>query len=202
MLKLYGHEVSGNVYKVQLFLSLLGLEYEYVRINLVKGEQKSPEFLKLNPFGQVPVLIDGDQVDQDSQAILVYIARRYGGEKWLPNEADSLSRVMRWLSIAAGEISSGIAAARLFYLFNSSTINIEIAQQKAIFVLEQLEQHLSTREWLELGHPTIADLAVFPYIALAGDAKISLDGYQYVCAWLKRVKKLPGFVSMAGINQV
>lgn len=196
MIKLYGYEISGNSYKVKLMLSLLGIQYQWVRVDLSKGEQKSPEFLALNPFGQIPVLVDDDITLADAQAILVYLGRRYGGEEWLPIDAEALSRVVRWLSTAAGEIRQGIEFARRYYLFNVTSINIEQAHQKSEFILTQINQHLANREWLELGRPTIADIAVFPYISLAPDAKISLDKYPNILAWIARIQKLPGFVSM------
>lgn len=82
MIKLYGHEVSGNSYKVRLLLSLLNLKYEWIKVDLLNGEHKSPEFLALNPFGQVPLLVDGDTILADAQSILVYLARQYGGDQW------------------------------------------------------------------------------------------------------------------------
>ncbi|WP_013320435.1 glutathione S-transferase family protein [Gloeothece verrucosa] len=200
MIKLYGHELSGNSYKVKLFLSLLNLDYEYIQVDLMQGEHKGEEFLKLNPFGQVPVLVDDQTILSDAQAILVYLARRYGNEQWLPNDAESLSRIVRWLSTTAGEIRQGTEAARLFYLFNAKSVNIDVATQKAAFILHQIDQHLQGREWLELGHPTIADVAVFPYIALAPDGKIALDHYPNIQAWIERIKNLPGFVGMPNIE--
>ena len=200
MIKLYGHELSGNVYKIRLLLALLDIEYQFVRVDLMKGEHKSPEYLKLNAFGQVPLLIDGDKILPDAQAILVYLARKYGNEQWLPTEAEDLSRVVRWLSTTAGEIRQGVEAARLFHLFGAKTINIEVANQKSTFILDQINRHLADREWLELGHATIADIAAFPYIALAPDGKISLDEYPHILAWIERIKQLPGFVGMAGIE--
>jgi glutathione S-transferase len=198
MIKLYGYEISGNSYKVKLMLSLLGIQYQWVRVDLSKGEQKSPEFLALNPFGQIPLLVDDDITLADAQAILVYLGRRYGGEEWLPTDAEALSRVVRWLSTVAGEIRQGIEFARRYYLFNVTSINIDQAHQKSEFILTQINQHLANREWLELGRPTIADIAVFPYISLAPDAKISLDNYPNILAWIARIQKLPGFVSMGG----
>jgi len=200
MIKLYGDFPSGNSYKAKLLLSLLGVEYEWVRVDLLKGEQKSPAFLALNPFGQLPVLVDGDVTLADAQAILVYLARRYGGDQWLPLDPEPLSRVVRWLSIAAGEVRQGPESTRLYYLFKATSINLERANQKATFILTQLDQHLASREWLECGRPTIADVAVFPYVALASDGKIALDGYPHILAWIDRVKHLPGFVGMAGIE--
>jgi glutathione S-transferase len=202
MIKLYGHELSGNSYKAKLMLSLLGLEYEWIQVNLLAGEHHQPEFLALNPFGQVPVLVDGDTVLADAQAILVYLARQYGEESWLPLAAEPMSRVVRWLSTTAGEVRQGLEYARLYHLFKVNSISIERATEKSAFILTQLDNHLAQREWLELGHPTIADVAVFPYVALARDGKIDLDKYPHVLAWLDRVKRLPNFVSAIGIPEL
>ncbi|VEP12331.1 Protein GstA [Hyella patelloides LEGE 07179] len=202
MIKLYGHELSGNVYKIRLLLALLEIEYEFVPIDVFKGEHKTPEYLKLNPFGQIPVLIDGDKVFPDAQAILVYLARQYGTEQWLPTEAESLSRVIRWLSTTAGEIRQGVESARLFHFFKVRTIDIDAATQKSAFILDLINRHLADREWLELEHPTIADIAAFPYIALAPDGQVSLEEYPYIVAWIERIKRLPGFVGMPGIEAV
>jgi glutathione S-transferase len=200
MIKIYGHEVSGNVYKVKLLAALLGLEYEWVRIDLIEGEQKSPEYLARNPFGQVPTLEDGDFTLSDAQAILVYLARKYGGDRWLPMDAVDLAQVVRWLSITAGEVRQGVENARLYHLFGDGTkINIERASLKSEFILNQLNQHLSNRTWLEFERPTIADVAVFPYVALAPDGKIELDNYPNVLTWIERIKQLPNFVGMTGI---
>lgn len=200
MIKLYGYELSGNSYKAKLMLSLLGLDYEWVKVDLLKGAHKQAEFLALNPFGQVPVLVDGDTVLADAQAILVYLARQYGGESWLPLEAEPMSRVVRWLSTTAGEVRQGPESARLYHLFKVTSVDPERAAQKSEFILSQLNDRLAHLEWLELGHPTIADVAVFPYVALARDGKIDLTHYPNVLTWIDRVKHLPGFVGMPGIE--
>lgn len=199
MIQLYGHEFSGNSYKVRLFLELLKIEYEWIKVDLMRGEHKSPEYLALNPFGQVPLLIDGEAKLADAQAILVYLAKQYGGEQWLPTNALSLAQVVRWLSITAGEVRQGPENARLYYLFKTADINIERSLRKAEYILSQLNQHLSDRSWLEFDRPTIADLAVFPYVALARDGKINLDAYPHVLTWIDRVKQLPGYIPMIGV---
>ncbi|MEG4343869.1 glutathione S-transferase [Microcoleus sp. A003_D6] len=200
MIKLYGHEISGNSYKARLMLSLLNLEYEWIGVDLMGGKHKSPEYLAMNPFGQVPLLVDGETQLADAQAILVYLARQYGGEQWLPLDALPMAQVIRWLSTAAGEVRQGPENARLYYLFGAGTnINIERATQKAEFILTQLDRHLSTRTWLEFEHPTIADAAIYPYIALARDGKIELDAYPNVLNWIDRVKQLSGYIPMLGI---
>jgi glutathione S-transferase len=199
MIQLYGHELSGNSYKVRLFLELLNLDYEWIKVDLMAGEHKSSAYLALNPFGQVPLLVDGDTKLADAQAILVYLARQYASDRWLPIEALPLAQVVRWLSTTTGEVRQGPENARLYYLFGATSINIERAHQKAEHILTQLDQHLSTHTWLEFEHPTIADVAVFPYVALARDGKIDLDAYPHVLAWIDRVKQLPGYISMAGL---
>ena len=199
MIKLYGHELSGNSYKVRLFLELLNLNYAWVRVDLMKGEHKSPEYLAINPFGQVPTLTDGNETLTDAQAILVYLARKYGGDQWLPPDALELAQVVRWLSTAAGEVRQGPENARLYHLFGAKAINIDRAQEKSAFILTQLDKHLFDRAWLELDRPTIADVAIFPYVALAADGQVDLTPYPHVLAWIERVKQLPGFIAMAGI---
>lgn len=197
-MQLYAHELSGNCYKVKLLLSLLGLEHEIIPVDVVKGEQKSPEFLKINPFGQVPVLIDGDVVLRDSQAILVYLARQYGGESWLPLEAESMGKVLQWLSTAANEIQNSLSAARRFFLLGAP-VDLEAAQQKARHTLQVMDEHLNDQSWLESSRPTIADVACYPYVGLATDAKISLQAYPQVTAWIERIKQLPGYIGMPGL---
>lgn len=199
MIKLYGHELSGNSYKAQLFLELLNLDYEWINVDLMKGEHKAPEYLALNPFGQVPLLVDGDTKLADAQAILVYLARQYGGDQWLPPEPLPLAQVIRWLSTTAGEVRQGPENARLYHLFGATSINIERSHQKAEHILTQLDKRLSTHTWLEFERPTIADVAVFPYVALAPDGKIDLAPYPHVLDWIDRVKQLPGYIPMTGL---
>ena len=171
------------------------------KLDLMKGEHKSPEYLALNPFGQVPVLVDDDTKLADAQAILVYLARQYGGDLWLPLDALPLAQVVRWLSTTAGEVRQGPESARLYHLFGATSINLERTYQKADYILTQLNIPLKTRTWLEFERPTIADVSVFPYVALARDGKIDLDAYPHVLAWIDRIKYLPGFIGMAGIAE-
>lgn len=203
MLKLYGHPLSGNAYKVKLLLAFLKLEYENIDVALERGEHRQAKFLALNPFGQVPVLIDEAHVIADAQAILVYLARQYGGdqaESWLPLDPLSLAAVMRWLSTTAGEVRQGPESARLYHLFNVQTIDIEKTNKRAAFILSQLNQHLTQRDWLACDRPTLADIAVFPYVALSADGQIDLSAYPKVLAWIERIKQIPGFIGMRGLS--
>lgn len=198
MIKLYGSGLSGNGYKPRLLLELLSLEYEWIEVDLRNGEHKSPEYLALNPLGQVPALVDGETILADAQAILVYLARQYGGDRWLPVEPLPLAQVVRWLSTTAGEIRQGPEHARLYYLFGATSINLDRANQIAERILTLLDQHLSTRSWLEFERPTIADIAAFPYVALAPDGKVDLTPYPNVLAWIDRIKQLPGYIPIPG----
>ena len=197
-MKLYDFELSGNAYRVRLLLSLLGLKYEAVPVNLMQGEQRQAAFLKLNPRGQVPTLDDGGTVVWDSLAIMVYLARKYGGEKWLPLDAERMGEVMQWLAVMENEILYGLARARVICKFKRPG-NLEEAQASGRKALDVLEQRLASHPWLALDHATIADIGCFPYVALAPEGEIALDAYPGVRNWINRVKSLQGFVGMPGI---
>lgn len=198
MMRLHDVEVSGNAYKVRLLMALLGLKHEIVPVDFVGGQHKSPAFLALNPLGQIPVLEDGDTVLRDSQAILLYLARKYGSEKWLPIEPVALARVGQWLSTAANEIANGPATARLHDKFGFK-VDGEKARELAHRVLGIFDEHLSQRDWLEMGHPTVADIACYPYLGLAPEGGVALEPYKSVTRWMDRIKTLPGYVPMPNI---
>ncbi len=193
-MKLYDSPLSGNCYKIRLFLSLLNLEHENVRVDLFKGESRTDEFLALNARGQVPVLDDDGLVIQDSMAILIYLARKYGDESWLPNDANKLALVSQWLAFAADEIT-GLAYARAALEFGRP-YNVEERQKLGITGLKVIEQQLGDNDWLALGHVTIADIACFPYVALAPQAGVSLDEYVNVRTWIDRIKRLPNYIDL------
>ena len=198
MITLYDFELSGNAYKVRLLLSLLGLKYERVPVDLRQGEQRQPGFLRLNPRGQVPTLDDGGTVVWDSLAILVYLARKYGGEKWLPVEPEQMAEVMQWLAVMENEALFGLAKARVICKFKRPG-NLEEAQALGRKGLDVIEQRLASHSWLALDRPTIADIACFPYVALAPEGEIPLDACPGVRSWIDRIKSLQGFVGMPGI---
>jgi glutathione S-transferase len=198
MLKLYDVEVSGNCYKVRLFAALLGLPLELVPINLGAGEHKQQAYLDKNPFGQVPYLEDGTVGLRDSNAILVYLARKYGGDSWLPSDPVAMSQVVSWLVVAGNEIDRGPADARRQMKFGYA-LDGDAAREKGARVLGLFEQVLAGRAWLVGEHATIADLACMPYLALAYEGGLPLDAYPNIRSWIARFKTLPGFVSMPGI---
>lgn len=195
-IKLHHFALSGHSHRVQLMLSLLSLPHEIAQVNLRQGEHKSPAFLKMNPFGQVPVLEDGDTVLFDSNAILVYLARRYDpAGRWLPHDAAGQAAVQAWLSVAAGLIAFGPAAARLITLFGAK-LNAPEAITRAHDLLKVMEGELGQREFLVGSTPTLADVASYSYIAAAPEGNVDLTTYPHVRAWLARIEALPGFVPL------
>lgn len=198
--KLYDLELSGNCYKVRLFCALLGLELEIEPIDFMAGAHKASPLIDMNPFGEIPVLEDGDIVLRNSQAILVYLARKYGGETWLPADPVEMARVVSWLMVAENEIARGPNDARLHDKFGFA-LDIDKAREKAARILGILEAHLSKNDWLALDRATIADIACMPYVALGHEGGVPLDDYPAIRAWIGRIEALPGFIVMPGLER-
>jgi glutathione S-transferase len=195
-MKLYYHPLSGHSHRARLFLSLLGIEHQLIEVDLAAAEHKSAEFLKMNRFGQVPVLVDGDITLADSNAILVYLARKHGDAQWLPQAPAQEAAVQRWLSVAAGEIAFGPAAARLITVFGAK-YNAEELIARAHRILKLIDEELAGGAFIVGTHPTIADLALYSYIARAPEGNVDLSFYPNVNAWLRRIEALPRFVEFA-----
>ncbi|GGP26506.1 glutathione S-transferase family protein [Silvimonas amylolytica] len=194
-IRLYRHALSGHCHRVQLLLELMHLPYQLIEINLQQGEHKTPAFLQLNPFGLLPVIEDNGTVVADSGAILVYLARKYGGQRYLPEAPEALAAVQRWLAVAAGPLASGPAAARIAVLFGKP-VDTERVNRIAYDLLDVMEGWLSTHRFLAADHETLADLAFYAYIAHAPEGNVALDAYPQVRAWLTRIEQLPDFVPM------
>jgi glutathione S-transferase len=193
-IRLYRHPLSGHSHRVELFLSLLGLPRELVDVDL--SRPRDPEFLAKNPFGQVPVIEDGDLTLADSNAILVYLATRYDAERrYLPNDLLATANIQRWLSVAAGQLAMGPAAARLVKVFGAP-LDHERARAIADKLFGVLDQTLATRSHLVGSDVTIADIALYTYTAHAPEGGVSLEPYPHVRAWLERVESLPRFIPM------
>lgn len=195
-MKLYTHPLSGHSHRARLFASLLGLTPEIVEVDLKAGEHTKPPFLALNPFGQVPVLDDEGTVIADSNAILVYLAKKTGRSEWLPQDPAGAAAVQRWLSVAAGEVAFGPAAARLVTVFGAK-LDAEAAIARAHRLLELVDAHLAERSWLVGDRATVADVALYSYVARAPEGNVDLARYTNVNALLRRIEALPGFVAFA-----
>ena len=199
-MQLYHSPASGNAYKVELLLSLLGIEHEIIPVDLSAQESRTAEFLAINPRGQIPVLVDGDVTIWDSQAILAYLARRFG-EAWFPQNPLALSEVMAWLAFAQNECLFGLARARAVLVF-ARPWDLQQSQDYGRAGLQVLDEHLATRDWLAAGRATIADVACYPYVGLAPHGNIALDGCPRVLSWMRRIQQLDGYVHMQGIARV
>ena len=193
--KLYRHVLSGHCHRVELMLSLLELPVEFIEVDLANRAHKQPEFLSLNSFGQVPVIDDNGLILADANAILVYLAKRYAPDKWLPDDAVGAAKVQRWLSVAAGPLAFGPAKARLITVFGAP-FNAEDVINSAHALLSVMNLELSRNAFLVGDQPTIADIAGYSYFAHAPEGNVSLQAYPQVLAWLNRVEALPGFVPM------
>jgi glutathione S-transferase len=191
---LHGTPLSGHAHRVELLLGMLGLAYRYAAAPA--EVRRSEAFRALNPLGQIPVLQDGDLVLADSNAIMVYLVRRYApGSGWLSDEPVEAAEIQRWLSIAAGEVMYGPAAARMTTLWAMPGDPVR-AREIAGRLLAFMEGHLAGRGYLAAERPTIADLACYSYVAHAPEGGVPLDAFPAVRAWLARIEALPHFKPM------
>lgn len=193
-IRIHRHALSGHSHRVELLAGLAGINHELIDVDLMSGAHKKEPFLALNPAGQVPVVEDGGTVIADSNAILVYLARKYAPD-WLPSNPVQEAEVQKFLSLAAGEIANGPAAARLFTVFGAQ-LDADRAKSVARTAFDRLEQHLEGREWLAGPRPSIADVAIYSYTAHAPEGNVSLDAYPNIRGLLARIEALPGFVGM------
>lgn len=208
-MKLYTHEESGNSYKVRLLIAFLGVAVDEHRVDLMSDEQHGAAFLAVNPRGEVPVLVDGDLVLRDSAAILVYLAGRSAASGWWSERVDEQAAIMEWLAFAASWVQYGVFTARAVLSFGIPANGLppdfphdvlaeaSIRGEKSLAILEA---HLCRHDWLACARPTIADIAVFPYIALAPMGDIALDPYPAVGAWIARLRGLPNFFPIEGLD--
>ncbi len=192
----YRHALSGHAHRVELFLALLDLPVQLVDVDLAAGAQKAPEFLKRNPFGQVPVIEDGDVTLADSNAILVYLALRYDKSgTWYPREPLAAAHVQQWLSVAAGQLAGGPAMARFIKVFGAP-FDHERPAAVAVQLFGVLDAALARQAFLTGKSPTIADIAMYTYTAHAPEGGVSLEPYANIRAWLARIEALPRFIAM------
>jgi len=194
-IRLHGFHLSGHVHRVRLMLTLLGLPFEEIAVDLPQREHKQPAFLARNVFGQVPVIEDGALTLADSNAILVYLALTYDpARRWLPTAPAAQAAVQRWLSVAAGPLAYGPAAARAAVLFGRP----EPVQPRAIAaqLFATMNDHLAGRPWLAADHATLADVAMYSYTAHAPEGGVPLAPHVRLREWLAAVEALPGFIGM------
>ena len=204
---LYDRERSGHCYRVRLLLSILQVPYEKVEISR-KGSAANDapeEFFRLSPRGQVPLLVVDGKSIWDSTGILVYLARKYGGEEWLPTDPYEMAEVMQWMAVAQNEVLYGLALARAhrgnrFPAWRGEVRLIDLQNIGAV-ALRALENRLKDHDWLALDRPTIGDLACFPFVALSPEGGISLRPYPGIVRWIERIKQLERYIPLPAYNE-
>lgn len=195
MPKLYDYVLSDGCYKVRLMLALLGVPYASQAVDFFPGrENETNAFRAINPAGDLPVLDDDGEVLRDAEAILVHLARKHD-PAWL-------APTPHWLAFA-GMRMAPLSEARLASLLGLPG-DLPALRRAGRGALRDLEDHLSDRmiagaDWVEGERASVADIALFPHVALSHDAGIGLEDYPALNLWQRRVRKLPGFVGMPGI---
>jgi glutathione S-transferase len=201
---LYNYELDESCYKVRLALSLLGLKWQAVAVDVFPGkEHLSPPFLALNPSGRLPILRDGDLVLHGTEAIIAHLACGHDpSRKWLPPQGPEFAAVMQWLIFSAHDLGVTVTA-RQHSLFGTpgDEPSLRAASSGALRIMDD---HMTARgfaqaEWFAASHPTIADIALFPAFALSRDFGIDHDEYPALRRWARRFRTLPGFKTMPGI---
>jgi len=198
MLRLYDYYDSGNGYKVRLLLTQLGLAFEYVEKDIMKGETRTPEFLALNPNGRVPVLqLDDGTALAESNAILFYLAE---GTPYLPADKLERARVLQWLFFEQYSHEPYIAVVR-FLLRHTAADDprrsiLEQRRKGGYDALGVMERHLAECSFFVANRYTIADVALYAYTHVCDQGGFDLGPYPAVRAWLARIETTPRYVRM------
>ena len=200
MIKLYDSSLSGNCHKVRMMLGFLDLAYDVVPVDWAKGEMKEAWFTDINPRAQLPALDDNGVVVWDSQAILVYLARHYDESGlWYPDDPMAMTKIMQFLMLGNEEIAA-LAWARVTVLMKQPRDRLGELQSKGKAGLAVLDDALTESDWVAgTDHPTIGDIACFPYAGMAEQGEVDLSVFPNVQAWIRRIKALPKYTAMPGL---
>lgn len=198
MITFYGMSDSGNCYKLQLLMSNLGREYAWEEIDVLHGENLSPEFLALNDRGKVPVMrLDDGRTMSESNAILNYLAE---GSELLPADPWDRAKTLQWMFFEQYSHEPYVAVARFIRKFLSADhprrASLDALMASGNEALAAMERHLARVTWFGGERYTIADIALFAYTHVAEDGGFDLGGYPHIERWIKRVQAQPGFVPM------
>jgi glutathione S-transferase len=203
---LYDFELSADCYRVRLLLSILGQRYEAVPVDIFPGRQHEAEwFRKLSPEGEMPVLDDSGFIVAGGVPTLLYLAGKFDAtERWMPVTGSGLSPDLRTWLATSQTLSATAGNARLTVNFGYD-FDLAALQHAAHTELRRIDEHLwfaekQGRDWLcAFDHPTLADLACFPDIALSEEGGVMRQDYPAVRRWMDRVKRIPGFTPMSGV---
>ena len=186
-----------NGYKPVIFLEEAGVPYDLTFIDFSKKEQKDPEYMKLNPNGRIPTIVDrsnGDFTVFESGSILWYLAEKYG--QFLPIEPNARSETLQWLMFQMGGIGPMMGQAMYFQRIaapngHEEPFSIKRYVDESRRLLEVLDTRLEGREWLAGEEYTIADMATYPWARAYVWAKVSVDGLDHLKAWFDRIDARP-----------
>jgi glutathione S-transferase len=196
-MKLYNSAISGNSYKVRLLIAQLGIPCTIIEIDILKGESRTPEFLKLNPNGRTPVLEDNGFVLAESNAILAYLAR---GTRFLPEDRRRWALVFQWMFFEQYSHEPYIATSRFLLQHRPDTPErtaaLGVRREGSWAAPRVMEDHLTKNEFF-VGDYSIADIALFAYTQVSHEAGFPLNDFPKIRAWIERVKGQPGFISMS-----
>lgn len=194
MLKLHDSRLSGNAWKARLLLRRLGVPFERVSLDLAAGAAKTPAFSAKSRFQRIPVLeLEDGRTIVESGAILLYLAE---GSDLLPDDAVARAEVTGWLFFEQADLLKPLAIPRFFHLRGvegDMAGRIAAWREQGYPALDRLEAWIASRDWLAEGRCTLADLAVYPYVALAHEGGYDMSRYPGIAAWLKRVEAEPGW---------
>jgi glutathione S-transferase len=199
MLRLYDYADSGNGYKVRLLLHQLGRPYTLIEKDILRGETRTPEFLRLNPNGRIPLLeLEDGTCLAESDAILWYLAE---GTPYLPAQPLERAQVLQWMFFEQYSHEPNIATAR-FWLRHVERLDelrqclLEQKREQGHAALAVMEGHLRERAYFVGGRYTVADIALYAYTHVAPQGGFDLAPYPAVRAWLERVRAEPEHVPM------
>ena len=195
MLRLYDYLASGNAYKVRLLLHQLGIPFERVELDIVRGETRTPEFLAKNPNGRIPTLeLEDGTYLAESNAILFYLAE---GTPFLPATRLERALVLQWMCFEQYSHEPNIATVRFWLhtgLDDERRAMLPMKRRLGHDALAVMDGHLRARSFFVGERYSIADIALFAYTHVAGEGGFELQPYAAVRAWLDRVRAQPGHV--------
>lgn len=198
-MKLYDHPLSGNCYKARLLLSHLGVDYEKVRVELFEGEHKTESFTSINPNQKIPVLIDGDYTIWESNAVAIYIAKKYSPNIYFSDIPEEFGRIIQWSIFGKTSIDPYLAVSRYYLKFlgegNFDQTQLESLQEQGNSSLRIMDSHLSENDFLA-GNYSVADMCCYPYILLANEGGIDISVFTNVENWCRRIESQPGYINI------
>ncbi|MGB8683025.1 MAG: glutathione S-transferase family protein [Candidatus Binatus sp.] len=194
MIRLYDYLPSGNGYKVRLLLTQLAIPFERIEINIIKGETRTPEFLRKFPNGRIPAIeFDDGKLLFESNAIISYFAE---GTSFMPADRFQRAQVLQWLFFEQYSHEPYIASVRYLVIHRDvsdprRTILDTMMRPRGYDALGVMEDHLKAREWFVGERYSVADIALYAYTHVADEGGFDLAGYPAIRAWLERVKSQP-----------